>query len=211
MSTYDSFRGHVLSLDIETTGIDPGGLFGVSMDGVEKKTITPRIWSTAFHNTETDNTYETIYRSLNRESERDALASSDFYGKNQVWSDYINSDQKMFSSSTVAEGLNADFRKSGVTGGMLLIQNSQFENKWITHQSKIDTNFGIDILRNQRYKTVDELGEKPGLYRPSAISQIRNQIYDADGSSAAAIDSLYDSMMKAYSEETTEAAEAAAE
>lgn len=206
MATYDSFKGNVLSLDIETTGIDPGGLFGPSMDGVEKKTITPRIWSTAFHNTETDNTYETIYRSLNREAERDALSSNEFYGKNKVWADYIGSDQNAFSSHTVSEGLNSDFRKSGVAGGMLLIQNSQFENKWITHQSKIDTNFGIDILRNQRYKTVDELGEKPGLYRPSIISQLRNQIYDADGSSVAAIDSLYDSMIKAYSEETTEAA-----
>lgn len=206
MATYDSFKGHVLSLDIETTGIDPGGLFGPSMDGIEKKTITPRIWSTAFHNTETDKTYETIYRSLNREAERDALSSNEFYGKNKVWADYIGADHNTFSSQTVSEGLNSDFRKSGVAGGMLLIQNSQFENKWITHQSKVDTNFGIDILRNQRYKTVDELGEKPGLYRPSIISQLRNQIYDADRSSVAAIDSLYDSMIKAYSEETTEAA-----
>lgn len=206
MATYDNFKGNVLSLDIETTGIDPGELFGINIDGVQRKNITPRIWSTAFHNTETDDTYETVYKSLNREAERDALSTNSFYGKNKVWSDYINSDQTKFSSSNVSKGLNSDFRKSGFDGGMILIQNSQFENKWIRYQSNIELGEEIDILSKQRYKTVYKDDVTSGLYRPSKISQIRNTINSSHNASVSAIDSLYDEMIKEYAKETHESA-----
>lgn len=207
MATYDAFRGNVLSFDIETTGIDPGGYFGQDLgSGVSKKDLKPRIWATAFHNPESDKIFEQLYASPNREAEANALSGHSFYGKNQVWKDYIESSHVgMANSGKVGEALNKSFLESGFDGGMMLIQNAKFENRWISH---IQSEEGvIDFMHRARYSQPMANDNLRQLYVPHKVSELKREI-DRDSMSPAAIDGIYDKIIEAYKTETEESKKA---
>lgn len=211
MASYDNYKGKVLSFDIETTGIDPGNMFGAKIDGIEKKDIQARIWSTAFHNPETDKIHETIYKSPNQIKEAAALQNAEFYSENKAFKDYITSNHSTFENHTdIAKGLNRDFKNSGINGGMILIQNAQFENKWTKwqqRQAKISGSETIDILDNQLYHSIDGNELTGQLFVPKSVHEIKQKLYNGrDSMSIESMDSLYDEMMKVYSEETEKAA-----
>ena len=204
MATYDDFRGKFVSFDIETTGIDPGEYFGASVDGVSKKRdLRPRIWEAAFHDPKTNTIFQESFRAENIQQEATALGGIGFYDKNQAWQDHIkNSKSFNYTEKQVAEGISESFNKANLPGGMILIQNARFENRWMAHTA----NEGGHLSFFDRIRYEQNGGEDGNrkLYTPPSISALKSKI-DRDTMSIGAVDAIYDDIIKQYAKETNEA------
>jgi len=205
MATYDAFKDKFVSFDIETTGIDPGEYFGASVDGISKtNNLKPRVWEAAFHDPRTGKIFEESFASSNISEEQKALAGISFYDKNEAWQRHITDTSKYkFKEGEVSKGVSSAFKSTGLTGGMMLIQNARFENRWMSHVA--DTEGAPEFFEQMRYGQDSSVDGNRKLYTPPSISKMKSKI-DRDKLSVSAIDSIYDDIVKQYAKETDEAA-----
>ena len=212
-NTFSSFENRVISFDIETTGLDPSNLFGEKAPGLNQKGIKPRIWALGFHIPGQDTPQETQLFSANAEREQQVLTSNKFYKESGVWNDYVTRTKQGYTPSDsfrmvresdgVGKALTETFNAAKtrytaetgnfIDGGMVLIQNTNFENRWIGHIESEEANTTFSAI--QRYKS----NSNRQLYVPPEVSRLRSTI--VEGMSAKEIDGVYDKIVMNYQAE----------
>ena len=192
---------YVTSFDIETTSLTPNGNITSEYNGVTRNIGKGRIWSIGAYGRNKDKTVAKEFHYdpdsiIDKKAEWNALKNKEFYSTNKVVRDYFESDTKNFRSNDIYKHMDNDiFGDGGNKRGMILIQNSQFERRWMSslpHSEMLSIH--RNMIESQMYN-----GERVNqLYRPAEVSK---HLQDAKSAKTlAASDKAYDRMIEAYKE-----------
>ena len=190
---------YVTSFDIETTSLTPNGNITSEYNGVTRNIGKGRIWSIGAYGRNKDKTIAKEFHYdpdsiIYKKAEWNALKNKEFYSTNKVVRDYFESDTKNFRSNDIYKHMDNDiFGDGGNKRGMILIQNSQFERRWMSslpHSEMLSIH--RNMIESQMYN-----GERVNqLYRPAEVSK---HLQDAkNAKTLAASDKAYDRMIEAY-------------
>lgn len=192
---------YVTSFDIETTSLTPNGNITLDYNGVTRNISKGRIWSIGAYGRNKDKTIAKEFHYdpdsiIDKKAEWNALKNKEFYSTNKVVRDYFESDTKNFRSNDIYRHIDNDiFGDGGNKRGMILIQNSQFERRWMSSLPYSEMlSIHRNMLESQMYN-----GERVNqLYRPAEVSR---HLQDAkNAKTLAASDKAYDRMIEAYKE-----------
>lgn len=192
---------YVTSFDIETTSLTPNGNITSEYNGVTRNIGKGRIWSIGAYGRNKDKTIAKEFHYdpdsiIDKKAEWNALKNKEFYSTNKVVRDYFESDTKNFRSNDIYKHMDNDiFSDGGNKRGMILIQNSQFERRWM---SSLPYSEMLSIHRNMIESQMYNGERVNQLYRPAEVSK---HLQDAkNAKTLAASDKAYDRMIKAYKE-----------
>lgn len=192
---------YVTSFDIETTSLTPNGNITSEYNGVTRNIGKGRIWSIGTYGRNKDKTIAKEFHYdpdsiIDKKAEWNALKNKEFYSTNKVVRDYFESDTKNFRSNDIYKHMDNDiFGDGGNKRGMILIQNSQFERRWM---SSLPYSEMLSIHRNMIESQMYNGERVNQLYRPAEVSK---HLQDAkNAKTLAASDKAYDRMIKAYKE-----------
>lgn len=192
---------YVTSFDIETTSLTPNGNITSEYNGVTRNIGKGRIWSIGAYGRNKDKTVAKEFHYdpdsiIDKKAEWNALKNKEFYSTNKVVRDYFESDTKNFRSNDIYKHMDNDiFGDGGNKRGMILIQNSQFERRWM---SSLPYSEMLSIHRNMIESQMYNGERVNQLYRPAEVSK---HLQDAkNAKTLAASDKAYDRMIKAYKE-----------
>lgn len=192
---------YVTSFDIETTSLTPNGNVTSDYNGVTRNIGKGRIWSIGAYGRNKDKTIAKEFHYdpdsiIDKKAEWNALKNKEFYSTNKVVRDYFESDAKNFRSNDIYRHIDSDiFGDGGNKRGMILIQNSQFERRWMSSLPYSEMlSIHSNMIESQMYN-----GERVNqLYRPAEVSK---HLQDAkNAKTLAASDKAYDRMIEAYKE-----------
>ena len=192
---------YVTSFDIETTSLTPNGNITSEYNGVTRNIGKGRIWSIGAYGRNKDKTIAKEFHYdpdsiIDKKAEWNALKNKEFYSTNKVVRDYFESDTKNFRSNDIYKHMDNDiFGDGGNKRGMILIQNSQFERRWMSSLPYSEMlSIHRKMIESQMYN-----GERVNqLYRPAEVSK---HLQDAkNAKTLAASDKAYDRMIEAYKE-----------
>lgn len=190
---------YVTSFDIETTSLTPNGNITSDYNGVTRNISKGRIWSIGAYGRNKDKTIAREFHYdpdsiIDKKAEWNALKNKEFYSTNKVVRDYFESGTKNFRSNDIYKHIDSDiFGDGGNKRGMILIQNSQFERRWMSSlQYSEMLSIHRNMIESQMYN-----GERVNqLYRPAEVSK---HLQDAkNAKTLAASDKAYDRMIEAY-------------
>jgi hypothetical protein len=192
---------YVTSLDIETTSLTPNGNITLDYNGVTRNIGKGRIWSIGAYGRNKDKTIAKEFHYdpdsiIDKKAEWNALKNKEFYSTNKVVRDYFESGTKNFRSNDIYKHIDDDiFGDGGNKRGMILIQNSQFERRWM---SSLPYSEMLSIHRNMIESQMYNGERVNQLYRPAEVSK---HLQDAkNAKTLAASDKAYDRMIEAYKE-----------
>lgn len=192
---------YVTSFDIETTSLTPNGNVTSDYNGVTRNIGKGRIWSIGAYGINKDKTIAKEFHYdpdsiIDKKAEWNALKNKEFYSTNKVVRDYFESGTKNFRSNDIYKHIDNDiFGDGGNKRGMILIQNSQFERRWM---SSLPYSEMLSIHRNMIESQMYNGERVNQLYRPAEVSK---HLQDAkNAKTLAASDKAYDRMIKAYKE-----------
>lgn len=192
---------YVTSFDIETTSLTPNGNITLDYNGVTRNIGKGRIWSIGAYGRNRDKTIAKEFHYdpdsiIDKKAEWNALKNKEFYSTNKVVRDYFESDTKKFRSNDIYKHIDNDiFGDGGNKRGMILIQNSQFERRWM---SSLPYSEMLSIHRNMIESQMYNGERVNQLYRPAEVSK---HLQDAkNAKTLAASDKAYDRMIEAYKE-----------
>lgn len=192
---------YVTSFDIETTSLTPNGNITSEYNGVTRNIGKGRIWSIGAYGRNKDKTVAKEFHYdpdsiIDKKAEWNALKNKEFYSTNKVVRDYFESDTKNFRSNDIYKHMDNDiFGDGGNKRGMILIQNSQFERRWM---SSLPYSEMLSIHRNMIESQMYNGERVNQLYRPAEVSR---HLQDAkNAKTLAASDKAYDRMIEAYKE-----------
>ena len=192
---------YVTSFDIETTSLTPNGNITLDYNGVTRNIGKGRIWSIGAYGRNKDKTIAKEFHYdpdsvIDKKAEWNALKNKEFYSTNKVVRDYFESDDKNFRSNNIYKHIDNDiFGDGGNKRGMILIQNSQFERRWM---SSLPYSEMLSIHRNMIESQMYNGERVNQLYRPAEVSK---HLQDAkNAKTLAASDKAYDRMIEAYKE-----------
>lgn len=192
---------YVTSFDIETTSLTPNGNITSEYNGVTRNIGKGRIWSIGAYGRNKDKTTAKEFHYdpdsiIDKKAEWNALKNKEFYSINKVVRDYFESDTKNFRSNDIYKHMDNDiFGDGGNKRGMILIQNSQFERRWM---SSLPYSEMLSIHRNMIESQMYNGERVNQLYRPAEVSK---HLQDAkNAKTLAASDKAYDRMIEAYKE-----------
>lgn len=192
---------YVTSFDIETTSLTPNGNITSEYNGVTRNIGKGRIWSIGAYGRNKDKTIAKEFHYdpdsiIDKKAEWNALKNKEFYSTNKVVRDYFESDTKNFRSNDIYKHIDNDiFGDGGNKRGMILIQNSQFEKRWM---SSLPYSEMLSIHRNMIESQMYNGERVNQLYRPAEVSK---HLQDAkNAKTLAASDKAYDRMIEAYKE-----------
>lgn len=192
---------YVTSFDIETTSLTPNGNITSEYNGVTRNIGKGRIWSIGAYGRNKDKTIAKEFHYdpdsiIDKKAEWNALKNKEFYSTNKVVRDYFESDTKNFRSNDIYRHMDNDiFGDGGNKRGMILIQNSQFERRWM---SSLPYSEMLSIHRNMIESQMYNGERVNQLYRPAEVSK---HLQDAkNAKTLAASDKAYDRMIEAYKE-----------
>lgn len=192
---------YVTSFDIETTSLTPNGNITSEYNGVTRNIGKGRIWSIGAYGRNKDKTIAKEFHYdpdsiIDKKAEWNALKNKEFYSTNKVVRDYFESDTKNFRSNDIYKHMDNDiFGDGGNKRGMILIQNSQFERRWM---SSLPYSEMLSIHRNMIESQMYNGERVNQLYRPAEVSK---HLQDAkNAKTLAASDKAYDRMIEAYKE-----------
>lgn len=192
---------YVTSFDIETTSLTPNGNITSEYNGVTRNIGKGRIWSIGAYGRNKDKTIAKEFHYdpdsiIDKKAEWNALKNKEFYSTNKVIRDYLESDTKNFRSNDIYKHMDNDiFGDGGNKRGMILIQNSQFERRWM---SSLPYSEMLSIHRNMIESQMYNGERVNQLYRPAEVSK---HLQDAkNAKTLAASDKAYDRMIEAYKE-----------
>lgn len=192
---------YVTSFDIETTSLTPNGNITSEYNGVTRNIGKGRIWSIGAYGRNKDKTIAKEFHYdpdsiIDKKAEWNALKNKEFYSTNKVVRDYFESDTKNFRSNDIYKHIDDDiFGDGGNKRGMILIQNSQFERRWM---SSLPYSEMLSIHRNMIESQMYNGERVNQLYRPAEVSK---HLQDAkNAKTLAASDKAYDRMIEAYEE-----------
>lgn len=192
---------YVTSFDIETTSLTPNGNITSEYNGVTRNIGKGRIWSIGAYGRNKDKTIAKEFHYdpdsiIDKKAEWNALKNKEFYSTNKVVRDYFESDTKNFRSNDIYKHMDNDIFGDGSNKrGMILIQNSQFERRWM---SSLPYSEMLSIHRNMIESQMYNGERVNQLYRPAEVSK---HLQDAkNAKTLAASDKAYDRMIKAYKE-----------
>lgn len=192
---------YVTSFDIETTSLTPNGNVTSDYDGVTRNIGKGRIWSIGAYGINKDKTIAKEFHYdpdsiIDKKAEWNALKNKEFYSTNKVVRDYFESDTKNFRSNDIYKHMDNDiFGDGGNKRGMILIQNSQFERRWM---SSLPYSEMLSIHRNMIESQMYNGKRVNQLYRPAEVSK---HLQDAkNAKTLAASDKAYDRMIETYKE-----------
>lgn len=192
---------YVTSFDIETTSLTPNGNITSDYNGVTRNIGKGRIWSIGAYGRNNDKTIAKEFHYdpdsiIDKKAEWNALKNKEFYSTNKVVRDYFESDAKKFRSNDIYKHIDNDiFGDGGNKRGMILIQNSQFERRWM---SSLPYSEMLSIHRNMIESQMYNGERVNQLYRPAGVSK---HLQDAkNAKTLAASDKAYDRMIEAYKE-----------
>lgn len=192
---------YVTSFDIETTSLTPNGNVTSDYNGVTRNIGKGRIWSIGAYGINKDKTIAKEFHYdpdsiIDKKAEWNALKNKEFYSTNKVVRDYFESDAKNFRSNDIYRHIDDDiFGDGGNKRGMILIQNSQFERRWM---SSLPYSEMLSIHRNMIESQMYNGERVNQLYRPAEVSK---HLQDAkNAKTLAASDKAYDRMIEAYKE-----------
>lgn len=192
---------YVTSFDIETTSLTPNGNITSDYNGVTRNIGKGRIWSIGAYGRNNDKTIAKEFHYdpdsiIDKKAEWNALKNKEFYSTNKVVRDYFESDAKNFRSNDIYRHIDNDiFGDGGNKRGMILIQNSQFERRWM---SSLPYSEMLSIHRNMIESQMYNGERVNQLYRPAEVSR---HLQDAkNAKTLAASDKAYDRMIEAYKE-----------
>lgn len=192
---------YVTSFDIETTSLTPNGNITSEYNGVTRNIGKGRIWSIGAYGRNKDKTIAKEFHYdpdsiIDKKAEWNALKNKEFYSTNRVVRDYFESDTKNFRSNDIYRHMdNGIFGDGGNKRGMILIQNSQFERRWM---SSLPYSEMLSIHRNMIESQMYNGERVNQLYRPAEVSK---HLQDAkNAKTLAASDKAYDRMIEAYKE-----------
>lgn len=192
---------YVTSFDIETTSLTPNGNVTSDYDGVTRNIGKGRIWSIGAYGINKDKTIAKEFHYdpdsiIDKKAEWNALKNKEFYSTNKVVRDYFESDTKNFRSNDIYKHMDNDiFGDGGNKRGMILIQNSQFERRWM---SSLPYSEMLSIHRNMIESQMYNGERVNQLYRPAEVSK---HLQDAkNAKTLAASDKAYDRMIETYKE-----------
>lgn len=190
---------YVTSFDIETTSLTPNGNITSDYNGVTRNIGKGRIWSIGAYGRNNDKTIAKEFHYdpdsiIDKKAEWNALKNKEFYSTNKVVRDYFESDAKNFRSNDIYKHIDNDiFGDGGNKRGMILIQNSQFERRWM---SSLPYSEMLSIHRNMIESQMYNGERVNQLYRPAEVSR---HLQDAkNAKTLAASDKAYDRMIEAY-------------
>lgn len=192
---------YVTSFDIETTSLTPNGNITLDYNGVTRNISKGRIWSIGAYGRNKDKTIAREFHYdpdsiIDKKAEWNALKNKEFYSTNKVVRDYFESGTKNFRSNDIYRHIDSDiFGDGGNKRGMILIQNSQFERRWMSSlQYSEMLSIHRNMIESQMYN-----GERVNqLYRPAEVS--KHLQYAKNAKTLAASDKAYDRMIEAYKE-----------
>lgn len=192
---------YVTSFDIETTSLTPNGNITSEYNGVTRNIGKGRIWSIGAYGRNKDKTIAKEFHYdpdsiIDKKAEWNAIKNKEFYSTNKVVRDYFESDTKNFRSNDIYKHMDNDiFGDGGNKRGMILIQNSQFERRWM---SSLPYSEMLSIHRNMIESQMYNGERVNQLYRPAEVSK---HLQDAkNAKTLAASDKAYDRMIEAYKE-----------
>lgn len=192
---------YVTSFDIETTSLTPNGNITSEYNGVTRNIGKGRIWSIGAYGRNKDKTIAKEFHYdpdsiIDKKAEWNALKNKEFYSTNKVVRDYFESDTKNFRSNDIYKHMDNDiFGDGGNKRGMILIQNSQFERRWM---SSLPYSEMLSIHRNMIESQMYNGERVNQLYRPAEVSK---HLQDAkNAKTLAASDKAYDRMIETYKE-----------
>lgn len=192
---------YVTSFDIETTSLTPNGNITSDYNGVTRNISKGRIWSIGAYGRNKDKTIAKEFHYdpdsiIDKKAEWNALKNKEFYSTNKVVRDYFESGTKNFRSNDIYRHIDSDiFGDGGNKRGMILIQNSQFERRWM---SSLPYSEMLSIHRNMIESQMYNGERVNQLYRPAEVSK---HLQDAkNAKTLAASDKAYDRMIEAYKE-----------
>lgn len=192
---------YVTSFDIETTSLTPNGNITLDYNGVTRNIGKGRIWSIGAYGRNKDKTIAKEFHYdpdsiIDKKAEWNALKNKEFYSTNKVVRDYFESDVKNFRNNDIYKHIDNDiFGDGGNKRGMILIQNSQFERRWM---SSLPYSEMLSIHRNMIESQMYNGERVNQLYRPAEVSK---HLQDAkNAKTLAASDKAYDRMIEAYKE-----------
>lgn len=192
---------YVTSFDIETTSLTPNGNVTSDYNGVTRNIGKGRIWSIGAYGINKDKTIAKEFHYdpdsiIDKKAEWNALKNKEFYSTNKVVRDYFESGTKNFRSNDIYKHIDNDiFGDGGNKRGMILIQNSQFERRWM---SSLPYSEMLSIHRNMIESQMYNGERVDQLYRPAEVSK---HLQDAkNAKTLAASDKAYDRMIEAYKE-----------
>lgn len=192
---------YVTSFDIETTSLTPNGNITSDYNGVTRNIGKGRIWSIGAYGRNKDKTIAKEFHYdpdsiIDKKAEWNALKNKEFYSTNKVVRDYFESDTKNFRSNDIYKHMDNDiFGDGGNKRGMILIQNSQFERRWM---SSLPYSEMLSIHRNMIESQMYNGERVNQLYRQAEVSK---HLQDAkNAKTLAASDKAYDRMIEAYKE-----------
>lgn len=192
---------YVTSFDIETTSLTPNGNITSEYNGVTRNIGKGRIWSIGAYGRNKDKTIAKEFHYdpdsiIDKKAEWNSLKNKEFYSTNKVVRDYFESDTKNFRSNDIYKHMDNDiFGDGGNKRGMILIQNSQFERRWM---SSLPYSEMLSIHRNMIESQMYNGERVNQLYRPAEVSK---HLQDAkNAKTLAASDKAYDRMIEAYKE-----------
>lgn len=192
---------YVTSFDIETTSLTPNGNITSEYNGVTRNIGKGRIWSIGAYGRNKDKTIAKEFHYdpdsiIDKKAEWNALKNKEFYSTNKVVRDYFESDNKNFRNNDIYRHIDNDiFGDGGNKRGMILIQNSQFERRWMSSLPYSEMlSIHSNMMESQMYN-----GERVNqLYRPAEVSK---HLQDAkNAKTLAASDKAYDRMIETYKE-----------
>lgn len=192
---------YVTSFDIETTSLTPNGNITSEYNGVTRNIGKGRIWSIGAYGRNKDKTIAKEFHYdpdsiIDKKAEWNALKNKEFYSTNKVVRDYFESGTKNFRSNDIYKHIDNDiFGDGGNKRGMILIQNSQFERRWMSSLPYSEMlSIHSNMIESQLYN-----GERVNqLYRPAEVSK---HLQDAKNAKTLdASDKAYDRMIEAYKE-----------
>lgn len=192
---------YVTSFDIETTSLTPNGNITSDYNGVTRNISKGRIWSIGAYGRNKDKTIAKEFHYdpdsiIDKKAEWNSLKNKEFYSTNKVVRDYFESGTKNFRSNDIHRHIDSDiFGDGGNKRGMILIQNSQFERRWM---SSLPYSEMLSIHRNMIESQMYNGERVNQLYRPTEVSK---HLQDAkNAKTLAASDKAYDRMIEAYKE-----------
>lgn len=192
---------YVTSFDIETTSLTPNGNITSEYNGVTRNIGKGRIWSIGAYGRNKDKTIAKEFHYdpdsiIDKKAEWNALKNKEFYSTNKVVRDYFESNTKNFKNNDIYKHIDNDiFGDGGNKRGMILIQNSQFERRWM---SSLPYSEMLSIHRNMIESQMYNGERVNQLYRPAEVSK---HLQDAkNAKTLAASDKAYDRMIEAYKE-----------
>lgn len=192
---------YVTSFDIETTSLTPNGNVTSDYNGVTRNIGKGRIWSIGAYGINKDKTIAKEFHYdpdsiIDKKAEWNALKNKEFYSTNKVVRDYFESGTKNFRSNDIYKHMDNDiFGDGGNKRGMILIQNSQFERRWM---SSLPYSEMLSIHRNMIESQMYNGERVNQLYRPAEVSK---HLQDAkNAKTLAASDKAYDRMIETYKE-----------